>query len=337
MDPSASSSAATITISVVVITYQHAAYIDECIQGILAQRTDASVELLIGEDGSTDGTREICQRLEREHPDRVKVFYRTREHPILVLGRPSGRRNLIETLRAARGKYIAFCEGDDHWIEPGKLQMQWEAMELDEAASGCFTNAYNETDGERQPFIGGYTKEHEKDTLNLAEYLAGQGIPTCTFMFRRSELEHYLSVLPRLATGDTALFTSLLGLGHFIYLPVFTGVRVMHPGGVYSMKGALHHVRVQLHNLPAQDALTGYKYRDLIQARMHSTLKYGWNEGLRHKNWELARLVWDYLRKDRSILGWSLYRTLVNGYMVHYPDSFQRLMRWKRRISGGNE
>ena len=234
----------------------------------------------------------------------------------------------------ARGEYIALCEGDDHWIDPDKLQRQVDAMDADPKASGCFTQAYNEQDGVRKSFHGDYTSVPVGPVLTEADYVRGQGIPTCTFLFRRSLIGDYEKVLYDFMTGDTALFTLLLGKGHFIYQPQYTAVRVMHPGGVYSMKGALHHVRVQLQNLPAQDALTGYRYSPLIRVRLHSTLKYGWNEGLRHKNWELARLVWGYLRKDRAILGWSLSRTYINGFMVHYPELFQRALSLKQRVFG---
>lgn len=318
-------------VSIICVTYDHAGFILPTIRSFFDQKVSFPVEIIVHDDASSDGTSEMIRELANKHPERIVAILQTENQ------RSKGIRPWPTCFARARGEYIALCEGDDHWIDPEKLQRQVEALDADPSASGCFTQAYNEQNGVRMAFHGDYTSIPPGPVLNEADYIRGQGIPTCTFVFRRSLLGDYDRIIYDFMTGDTALFTMLLGKGHFIYQPEYTAVRVMHPGGVYSMKGALHHVRVQLHNLPAQDALTGYKYRDLIQARMHSTLKYGWNEGLRHKNWELARLVWGYLRKDRSILGWSLYRTLVNGYMVHYPDGFQRLMRWKRRISGGNE
>ncbi len=59
-------------VSVLVPTYQHAAYIAACLDGILAQRSDFALEILVGEDESTDGTREICQRYAERHPDRIR-------------------------------------------------------------------------------------------------------------------------------------------------------------------------------------------------------------------------------------------------------------------------
>ncbi|MBS1943526.1 MAG: glycosyltransferase, partial [Bacteroidetes bacterium] len=66
-------------VSVVVPTYQHVAYIEDCLNGILLQETTFPVEILIGEDESSDGTREICQRIAAAHPDRIRLFLRSRK------------------------------------------------------------------------------------------------------------------------------------------------------------------------------------------------------------------------------------------------------------------
>lgn len=327
-------------VSVVVVTYQHAAYIERCVQGVRMQRTDFPVELLIGEDESTDGTREICQRLAAEGAGGIKVFLRSRADIIHILGRPSGRSNLLRTLEEAQGTYVALCEGDDHWIDPLKLQRQVEAMEKDPLASGCFTDAFNEKNGERTGFLGAFAKEHERPLLSESDYMQGQGIPTCTFLFRRRYLEDYLAIVDQFATGDTALFTVLLGKGHFIHLPERTAVRVMHPGGTYSMQGALHHLRVALHNLPAQDRLTRGRYAEVIRSRRLYALKSAWNEALHHRNWELGREAWRHLRKERAAMGWSVSTMCFNGLLVHRPGTVARLVRLKqglRRLVGATD
>lgn len=134
-------SASAPVVSVIVPTYQHAVYIEKCIQGILMQRTAFSVEILIGEDESTDGTREICERLAADNPDRVRLFLGSRKEVIYILGRPTGRANFLNLLRAASGKYIAVCEGDDYWTDPLKLQKQVDFLEANPDCSLCFHRA----------------------------------------------------------------------------------------------------------------------------------------------------------------------------------------------------
>ncbi|HKK87612.1 MAG TPA: glycosyltransferase, partial [Saprospiraceae bacterium] len=59
-------------VSVCTTTYQHADYIEDCIEGILMQKTDFPIEIIVGEDESTDGTRRICKKYASEHPDKIR-------------------------------------------------------------------------------------------------------------------------------------------------------------------------------------------------------------------------------------------------------------------------
>lgn len=318
-------------VSICCATYQHAQFISNALEGFLMQATTFPVEILVGEDESNDGTREICQRYADAHPQLIRLRLGSRKNVIRVLGKPTGRYNALGLLKAARGRYIALCEGDDHWIDPLKLQRQVDAFENDPRATGCFTNAHNEQEGVRQPFLGGRYKAPEGPVLEEAEYLRGRGIPTCTFLFRRDLIPEYFEVIKPFATGDTALFTLLLGKGHFIYQPEFTAVRVMHPGGIYSMQGALHHLQVQLQNVKEQDKLSKGRHHALIQQRRAHALKTAWQEGLRTKNWRLARFAWKHIAKERSIMKWSIRRTLLNGFKVHFPGIDTRIEQWQWR------
>lgn len=116
-------------VSVCVLTYQHVNYIRKCIESILMQQTDFLYEILLGEDQSSDGTREICIEYAQKYPDKIRLFLHHRENNIKINGRHTGRFNFLYSLFSARGKYIAMCEGDDYWTNPFKLQNQVDEME----------------------------------------------------------------------------------------------------------------------------------------------------------------------------------------------------------------
>lgn len=116
-------------VSVHVSTYQHAEFISDCLDGALMQDTDFPVEILIGEDESTDGTREICKNYADRYPDKIRLFLHRRENNIQIHGRATGRFQSTYTRFKCRGKYIAVCEGDDYWTDPKKLQKQVEFLE----------------------------------------------------------------------------------------------------------------------------------------------------------------------------------------------------------------
>lgn len=116
-------------VSVCVQTYQHINYIKECLDGILVQQTDFPFEILLGEDNSSDGTREICIEYAQKYPDKIRLFLHHRENNIKINGRYTGRFNFLYNLYNSRGEYIAICEGDDYWTDPLKLQKQVDEME----------------------------------------------------------------------------------------------------------------------------------------------------------------------------------------------------------------
>jgi glycosyltransferase involved in cell wall biosynthesis len=134
-------------VSVCVQTYQHAPYIKDALDGILMQKTDFSFEILIGEDGSTDGNREICIDYAKRYPDKIRLFLNTRDKVIYVKGRPTGRWNLMNNLKNARGKYIALLPGDDYWTDPLKLQKQFDVLEQNDHVVAChhwYTTLYED-------------------------------------------------------------------------------------------------------------------------------------------------------------------------------------------------
>jgi glycosyltransferase involved in cell wall biosynthesis len=99
-----------------MITYNHARYIAQAIEGVLAQKTDFPIELVIGEDCSTDGTRKIVLEYKAKYPEIIRT--------VISDENVGARVNNDRTVNACQGKYIAFCEGDDYWVDPLKLQKQ---------------------------------------------------------------------------------------------------------------------------------------------------------------------------------------------------------------------
>lgn len=108
-------------LSIVCITYNHQKYIRETIQGFLEQRIDFPIQILVGDDCSTDGTSKILQEISNEYPGRIELHIRSKN-----LGSTA---NLLDLFQRVKGKYIAYCEGDDFWKNSNKLQMQVDFLE----------------------------------------------------------------------------------------------------------------------------------------------------------------------------------------------------------------
>ncbi|OCB18788.1 glycosyltransferase [Mycobacterium intracellulare] len=116
--------------SVVSITYNHERYVREALDGFVAQKIDFSVEVIVADDASTDATPAIV----REYADRYPHLFR----PILRSHNVGIHANATDALSAARGEYLAICEGDDYWIDPMKLSKQVAFLDAHPNTSLCF-------------------------------------------------------------------------------------------------------------------------------------------------------------------------------------------------------
>jgi len=118
-------------VSVCITTYNQFKYISKCLESCLMQETSFKYEILLGEDDSNDGTRQICIDYSQKYPDKIRLFLSDRKNVIYMNGRPTGRWNFYNLIKNARGKYIAFLDGDDYWNDSLKLQKQVDFLELD--------------------------------------------------------------------------------------------------------------------------------------------------------------------------------------------------------------
>src|SRR5690606_30143699 len=104
-----------------------------------------------------------------------------------------------------------------------------------------------------------------------------------------------------------------------IYQPERTGVRSIHPGGVYSMQSAVRKLDMHLRTLPFMDQLSAHNYSDLIADRRRRILDQAWSEAINKQNRELAKYVWPKIAKERSKYGWNFTTTLRNFFKAYWP------------------
>ena len=131
-----------IMISVICITYNHEKYIRKCLDGFIMQETDFPYEVLVHDDASTDNTAAIVHEYEILYPDIIKPIYQTENQ--YSKGKAITRDIIFPK---CRGKYIALCEGDDYWIDTGKLQKQFDALETHPEIDMCVHAVYKTRDG----------------------------------------------------------------------------------------------------------------------------------------------------------------------------------------------
>ena len=113
-----------IMVSVICTVYNHEKYLRKCLDGFVMQKTNFKFEVLINDDASTDGSADIIREYEKKYPDIIKPIYQTENQY-------SKGVNISSTflLPRAKGKYLAWCEGDDYWCNEYKLQKQFDILE----------------------------------------------------------------------------------------------------------------------------------------------------------------------------------------------------------------
>ena len=117
-----------VDISVLVLAYNHQEFVAQCLDGILAQDFPGTLEVLVGEDCSTDGTRGVVQRYVERFSDVVRLVTSAQN-----VGMHANFRRL---LAASTGEYVAICEGDDYWHAPDKLTAQVAVLQQDPSLAG---------------------------------------------------------------------------------------------------------------------------------------------------------------------------------------------------------
>jgi glycosyltransferase involved in cell wall biosynthesis len=120
-------------VSVCIVTYNHERYIHDCIMSVIAQGSDVTLEILVGDDLSTDSTPEIIGALAKEYSHLIRYFGHKKR-----LG--YGSKNYQALIREACGTYIAHLDGDDFWL-PGKLAAQISFLEKHPDCSAVYSNA----------------------------------------------------------------------------------------------------------------------------------------------------------------------------------------------------
>lgn len=228
----------TPLVSVSVSTYNQDAYIKQCLDSILNQKTSFPIEIIVGEDESSDNTRRICQSYAEQNQDKIRLFLRDRKesHYIYLDGHVQ-RYNGIWCRMSARGKYIAICEGDDYWTDSLKLQKQVDFMEMHPEVPFC-CHRFQILEQERGRIRKEYAhKYYGKGDLLIDIPLFSKVWITqpLTALIRKDALErafHDIEEKGYPEHRDVYLFYSLLKQGNGVSLNQNMGIYRLHEGGI---------------------------------------------------------------------------------------------------------
>jgi len=234
-------------VSIFCITYNHADFIRQAIEGFLRQETTFPVEIFIHDDASTDGTADIVRDYQAAYPRLFSIVTQAENKYSTV-----GSRVFFECLTRQRGEFVALCEGDDYWSDHNKLEIQIRLLRETTELAGCFhRTTLVDTDNKviKQDYF--ISEQKQFDFRDCITKLKKQ-YATCSFVFRSSAISN-----PRPwfieSSNDIFLELQVALNGTLQFIDKSMGAYRIHAGGVWSS------------TTPAQKLLTLlYRYKLLL-------------------------------------------------------------------------
>ncbi len=317
-------------VSVLMITYNHAEYLADAIEGVVQQACNFPFELIIGEDASKDGTLQIALEYQKRYPQIIRVV-----HSESNVGMNNNSRRIFAK---ARGQYVAYCEGDDFWCAPDKLAKQVALMESNEEI-GIVHSDWTRARQENGQWVYEYTKSvHQRVE---PKYLSGdlfktwhypKILRTCTILLRRRTVaEWYASGLmeAKYHFGDSVLTAWITARAQVGYLPAVTAVYRVSPNSALR-SGAK--ARVAFYK-------SALEFDTNARAFFANTVNY--QDGYR---WDSAAglLLWSLRARDWSaakmaVIDFERHFTLLHFLATGFQTIIMRiptLQRQPRRIPG---
>jgi glycosyltransferase involved in cell wall biosynthesis len=231
------------SVSILMAAYNHGPFLAEAIEGVLSQRANFPIELLIGEDHSSDDTRAVALGYQKLHPDIIRVIFSDTN-----IGQHNNNARLV---RASRGEFIAYCDGDDYWSDPEKLRRQVDYLRAHADAGAVHT------DFDRIISRGGHWcrlpnyQQHRYAGSDVpaggifATLLRGNFIQTCTFCVRANLYREFLGggfLKDSYSVSDWPLCLFVAAKHKIAYLAESTAVYRKVPG---SMMNSGHAIRAR--------------------------------------------------------------------------------------------
>jgi glycosyltransferase involved in cell wall biosynthesis len=210
-----------------MLAWQHGAYIAEAIDSILAQKYGGELELLIGEDKSSDNTLEICEQYQLRYPRTIQVV--TGDTNVGM------HENFARLWRLAGADYVALCEGDDYWTEPLKLEKEVAFLEAnpDCALCGTFTRKIARDDAGDWVTAGEVRPALIKEKYTFEELIGGYHFHFSSVLLRRAAVA-FPDWFKTVYCVDRPLYLLAAANGKAGLVPEVTSVYRLHPGGNWS-------------------------------------------------------------------------------------------------------
>ena len=247
---------AVMKLSVLLTTYNHEPFIAQAINSVLMQRVSFDYEVVIGEDSSTDGTRDIVIEFSKKCPEKIRLALSEKN---------SGEcRNIARTLAKCGGEYVAMLDGDDYWTHPDKLQRQVDFLDSHPEYAMCCHNARSfYEDGSQESYD--FNPLNQKETSTLDDLWVGNFVATCSAMFRRGLVRQLPDWFCTFRWGDWPLYILCAEQGKIGYISEVMAAYRIHPGGAWSGLREVEQLEQVIEFYARINAHLSFRYDEIIR------------------------------------------------------------------------
>lgn len=294
-----------LLVSISCITYNHVDYIKQALDSFLMQKTDFKFEVLVHDDASTDGTREIIEEYQLKYPDIIKPILQSENQY------SKGIRGISATYNfpRAKGKYIALCEGDDFWTDETKLQRQVDFLEKNKDYNICFHPVEVFFENKDQE---GYVYPQDKKGFNLKRLIASNFIQTNSVIFRNRD---FSKMNRHIMPGDWYLHLYNAQYGKIGFIDRIMSAYRRHDGGVWGLsqgdvwkRHGINHLELYKELSKMYDSTVYRSIIDLnIKEAVYGIMKYSDMEDLKNGSISkfmdnIAMTVVDYYEDNQGLV-----------------------------------
>lgn len=218
-------------VTVLCVTYNHRAYIGQCLESLVVQKTNFPFEVIVHDDASTDGSAEIIRDYADRYPHIIKPILQ--EENQWRKGKTMSKTFIYPHIT---GEYVSYCEGDDYWTDENKLQKQVDFLDAHPDYAVCFHPVSIKWEGGVRAdsvFPSPAYRFHKTD-LELSDLLKQNFIQTNSVLLRwRFHKDPYDLIPDRILPGDWFIFLLHAELGKIKMLPDVMGVYRKHAASIW--------------------------------------------------------------------------------------------------------
>lgn len=207
-------------VAVLITFYNSEQYVDDCLKSVFSQKTKFPFKVIIGDDGSSDGTIDKVKEWQEKYPERLSYIIMPREIGKKYVGGTRASRNRLALLDKVDTKYFQYLDGDDYWTDDNRIQACYEILEnpLNKECVGCghAINMFHEKNPSQVKRLPG--KNVKEGKYKLKKYWKDMYFHTDTIMFRSENISKIPRELLEDSFNDNLITYSFMQFGPMYYL-----------------------------------------------------------------------------------------------------------------------